>query len=263
MAAALLAAVTAAALVSAVASKPAEQVLAAHDVCSDGGAGCALNALQQQRWEVDGSGTAEQKVLAPAPVPMAPAPAPEPGAFLFDAMARGGIKEMHLAGPRAEYARLSLAEAEARANGTGRVSCSTFTGGTCFSNGCDASRGSTECTAFQCLCRSGFCVQNGVCTFDWRSAMSSWGGGGSLGASSGGWGGWGGAAPAPPPPANNAWSTAWQQPQSGGGSRFTGGSCVTSNCDASRGATTCGMSTGYQCMCKESFHAVNGMCMWR
>jgi len=265
-------AVVAAALAAATSAVPVEQVLAADDVCADGGADCALHALQQQRWEVDGSGATELKASSEHDA-------------LFEAMAKAGVREEHLEKPRVELAKLSAKEAMERSNATSNATCNTWTGGTCLTSGCAASRGATDCSSFRCVCKRGFCSMNGVCTFDFREAASAFGAAwGSPPAPSpmlGSWGrppapspmfGWmAPPAPAPAPlfgwmgapaPSANPWASAWSAPQSGG-SRLTGGTCMTRSCDASRGATECGITTGYKCMCQNNFHSVNGVCVWR
>jgi len=232
-----------------------DEVLAADDACH-ADASCAFHALQQQRWEVDVTGAAELR--APEPVAQQEA--------LFQAMADAGVKARHLEQPRAQYEKLSAKEALAKSNATANNTCDTWTGGTCLTSGCGASRGATTCSNFRCICQKGFCSKNGVCVFNFAQAVSSyassWGGSSPAQQPILGWGG--PAAPAPAPWANSAsaWASGWSAPTSGGNS-FTGGSCMASNCDASRGPTECGLSTGYQCKCKSNYRAVNGICIWR
>lgn len=51
--------------------------------------------------------------------------------------------------------------------------CSTWTGGTCVFNNCDASRGMVQCNwAKACVCATNFCANDqGICIFDVASVL--------------------------------------------------------------------------------------------
>ena len=42
--------------------------------------------------------------------------------------------------------------------------CYTNTGGTCSMWSCDEGRGPTDCEDSKCICKSGYCLSDGVCT---------------------------------------------------------------------------------------------------
>merc|ERR1712113_685646 len=44
--------------------------------------------------------------------------------------------------------------------------CKADTGGTCRFFSCHASRGETTCVNHRCMCKPGFCSENGVCVAD-------------------------------------------------------------------------------------------------
>eukprot|EP00418_Pyrodinium_bahamense_P061889 CAMPEP_0179090494 /NCGR_PEP_ID=MMETSP0796-20121207/41290_1 /TAXON_ID=73915 /ORGANISM="Pyrodinium bahamense, Strain pbaha01" /LENGTH=240 /DNA_ID=CAMNT_0020788069 /DNA_START=67 /DNA_END=789 /DNA_ORIENTATION=- len=212
------------------AASPTEEAFAADDECSAvGSATCALEALQQ-RQEAKAATTPTGPVVADAKSEAESGTRLEAGhEALLEAMARGGVRAEHLAEARAQLAAGVATQANASS------SCMTWTGGTCAFSDCAASRGAVKCESLTCNCVQGFCAKGGKCVFDMDSAANAWGG----------------------------------QPQSGGtfdtssGSSWTGGTCLHVNCDASRGPTECGMTTGFQCLCKSGFKAHNGMCVFR
>uniref|UniRef100_A0A7S1LKV1 EGF-like domain-containing protein n=1 Tax=Alexandrium catenella TaxID=2925 RepID=A0A7S1LKV1_ALECA len=269
MAAALWRVALAAALAALAVGAPVEEALATDDECA-AGADCGLEALQHRKEVKVGVAQTE-----------APAISHE---ALLQAMAADGVPEEHLEEARAELAataKLSAAEIEARSNGT----CTTWTGGTCTISSCAASRGATECSAFRCVCRSGFCEQNGVCRFNTHRATQQYAGAwgapttGSWGMPGGSsWGapaptataGWGAAWGAPSPSAGWGAPSAWGTPGTVGstssgraGNRDTGGTCMLGDCDRSRGDTHCSHNTGFKCMCRKGSRVVRGRCVFR
>jgi len=250
LAAFAVAAVRAAALPEAQGPDGLSAALAADDECPAGQEACALNALQHRGVKATSAskvGT-EQPPKQDAPAaPAAPARAftDAEKATLLQALVKQGVREEHLAEVRAELDAPAAAPA-ARANAT----CSTMTGGTCLTSDCASSRGATKCENFLCTCVQGFCATGGKCVFDMAGAARAY-------MPPGGYGGY--MAPG---------AYGYMAPGAGGGGggystgAWTGGTCMTSGCDASRGPTTCSMTTGYQCLCKEGFVAQNGRCVW-
>ncbi|CAE7666030.1 unnamed protein product [Symbiodinium sp. CCMP2456] len=68
---------------------------------------------------------------------------------------RKSLQELHEGSETRQNASVALSE--------DKQYCDSHTGGSCRFWSCSSSRGPTMCTAYQCLCKPGFCAVDGVC----------------------------------------------------------------------------------------------------
>mmetsp|Transcript_98864 Transcript_98864/g.176115 ORF Transcript_98864/g.176115 Transcript_98864/m.176115 type:complete len:217 (-) Transcript_98864:142-792(-) len=193
----------------------------ASDVCSDGD----LDCLEMEAMEMNTELLQVKVELQPRKEESDSEKSFHVGPFMAN-LAQQNISREELEKIHKIVSNASLMQEAKLKVAAGEDKCDQNTGGTCFIGNCGTWRGSVACVTGSCMCNAGFCAMGGKCSFDPATAM-----GAALGM---------------------------------GGSNsndYPGGTCFVGNCDQSRGATNCGMQTGYQCKCNPGTSAMNGACM--